>query len=182
MEKIELPGSEFETIPEIFTHGGGKAIRLLTTVLACAGALVLFAMAIMSVISIFGRVVFSKPIQGDYELAQVMVAAAVALFLPYCHMRRAHILVDFFTAKLSSRVRHGLDALAGLLLALCAALLTVQLTHGMSDMREAGEQTMILGFPIWLAYIALVVSFAVLTITATYLAWTDFIAAARRTA
>ncbi|MEO6073373.1 MAG: TRAP transporter small permease [Burkholderiales bacterium] len=179
MEKIDLPGNECETIPKILSHGAGKLVRTLTTVLACAGALVLFAMAIMSVTSIFGRVVFSKPIQGDYELAQVMVAAAVALFLPYCHMRRAHIFVDFFTAKFSSRVRHGLDALAGLLLALCAALLTVQLTHGMFDMREAGEQTMILGFPVWIAYIALVVSFAVLAITAAFLAWTDLSAARR---
>ena len=179
MEKIELPGIEFETVPEALRHGLGKQLRRFTILLACAGALVLFAMAIMSVTSIVGRVLFSKPIQGDYEMAQVMVAAAVALFLPYCHMRRAHILVDFFTLKASPTVRHILDGLAGVLMAVCTALLTVQLIHGMLDMREAGEQTMILGFPVWLAYIALVISFAALTITAAYLAWTDFHSAVR---
>ena len=180
MEKIDLPDSTFDTVSTMPREGVGKFMYRFTMVLACAGALVLFAMAIMSVASIIGRVLFSKPIQGDYEMAQVMVAAAVSLFLPYCHMRRAHILVDFFTAKVSPRTRYGLDAFAGLLLAICAGLFTLQLTHGLFDMREAGEQTMILGFPVWVAYIALVISFAVLTLTALYLAWLDVVATSRQ--
>ena len=39
---------------------------------------------------------------------------------------------------------------------------------------------MILGFPVWVAYIALVISFAVLTLTALYLAWLDVVATSRQ--
>jgi TRAP-type C4-dicarboxylate transport system permease small subunit len=181
MEKTDLASAHPQPAPLAMTHGVGRLLRRVATGLAFAGALVLLAMALMSVLSIVGRVVFSTPIQGDFELVQVMVATAVALFLPYCHIRRAHILVDFFTAKISFRIRRALDAAAGLLLALCAGLIALQLGKGMIDLRESGEQTMMLGFRVWIAYIPLAVSFAVLALTAAYLAWVDLAHSTRGT-
>ena len=109
MEKIDLdiPGQED---PNADTQTGiGKVLRYLVTTQALLGGLVLVLLAAMSVLSILGRVLFSKPIQGDFELAQMMAAVAVSLFLPYCHLRRAHVVVDFFTAKASKRFKHWLE-------------------------------------------------------------------------
>lgn len=170
MEKIDLdiPG---HTNPDADTLVGfGKALRYWVTLLALLGGLVLVLLAAMSVVSILGRVLISKPIQGDYELAQMMAAISVALFLPYCHLRRSHVLVDFFTAKASPRFKQWLDAFAGLLMSVIAGVFARQLFIGMLDGQNSGETSMLLGVPIWWPYIALVVAFATLCITALYFA------------
>jgi hypothetical protein len=43
--------------------------------------------------------------------------AAIALFLPWCQLRRGNIIVDFFTAKASDRTNAMLDRFGALLLA-----------------------------------------------------------------
>lgn len=168
MEKIDviIPG---QIDPDADVQQGlGKALRYWVTALALLGGMVLVLLVAMSVVSIFGRALFSKPIQGDYELAQMMSAMAVSLFLPYCHLRRAHILVDFFTAGASKRVKHWLDAIAGLLLTVIAAVFARQLFIGMTDGQDSGETSMLLGLPVWWPYTALVVAFGSLSLTALY--------------
>jgi TRAP-type C4-dicarboxylate transport system permease small subunit len=171
MEKIDLifPG---QVSPDADTQTGvGRALRYWDIALALLGGLMLVTLAVMSVVSILGRVLFSTPIQGDFELAQMMAAVAVSLFLPYCHLQRAHVLVDFFTAKASKRFKHWLDALAGLLLTLVAGVFARQLFIGMTDAHNSGETSMLLGVPIWWPYTALVLAFASLSLTALYFAW-----------
>ncbi len=168
MEKIDviIPG---QIDPDADVQQGlGKALRYWVTALALLGGMVLVLLVAMSVVSILGRALFSKPIQGDYELAQMMSAMAVSLFLPYCHLRRAHILVDFFTAGASKRVKHWLDAIAGLLLTVIAAVFARQLFIGMTDGQDSGETSMLLGLPVWWPYTALVVAFGSLSLTALY--------------
>ena len=168
LEKIDvsIPG---QIDPLLDTRSGvGTALRYWTTALALAGGLILVLLAAMSVTSILGRVIFSKPIQGDYELAQMMSAMAVSLFLPFCHLRRAHVLVDFFTAKASLRVKYWLDAIAELLVTIIAAVFARQLFIGMTDGQNSGETSMLLGWPVWWPYVALVIAFASLSITALY--------------
>lgn len=168
MEKIDviIPG-QIDPDADV-QQGFGKALRYWVTALALLGGMVLVLLVAMSVVSILGRALFSKPIQGDYELAQMMSAMAVSLFLPYCHLRRAHILVDFFTAGASKRVKHWLDAIAGLLLTVIAAVFARQLFIGMTDGQDSGETSMLLGLPVWWPYTALVVAFGSLSLTALY--------------
>lgn len=175
MEKIDLNIPSLEN-PDVDTKTSiGKVLRYWVTALALLGGLALVALAVMSVVSIGGRVLFSKPIQGDFELAQMLAAVAVALFLPYCHLRRAHVVVDFFTAKASKRFKHGLDALSELLLTLVAGVFARQLFIGMTDAQNSGETSMLLGVPIWWPYTALVLAFASLSASALYFAWLNVV-------
>jgi TRAP-type C4-dicarboxylate transport system permease small subunit len=173
MEKIDLdiPG-QVHTDADSKT-GIGKALRYWVTALALLGGLVLVALVLLSVVSIGGRVLFSKPIQGDYELAQMMSAMAVSLFLPYCHFQRAHVMVDFFTAKASARFKHWLDAFAGLLFTIVAGVFAKQIFIGMTDGQDSGETSMLLSVPMWWPYTALVLAFATLCVTALYFTLLD---------
>lgn len=170
MEKIDvsIPG-QIDANDQL-KSGVGRLLYHWTKGLALAGGLVLVLLAAMSVVSIFGRVLFSMPIQGDYELAQMMSAIAVSLFLPHCHLRRAHVFVDFFTATFSSRIKHWLDAMAEILIMVVAAVFAKQLFAGMIDGQNNGETSMLLGVPVWWPYIALVLAFATLSVTALYFA------------
>ena len=49
--------------------------------------------------SVLRRWLFSTPIPGDFELAQIGTAVAVFAFLPYCQVVRGNIVVDTFTAQ-----------------------------------------------------------------------------------
>jgi TRAP-type C4-dicarboxylate transport system permease small subunit len=137
-----------------------RALDLLARAFAFAGGVVLVAMTGMSVVSIAGRTVLSRPLAGDFELVQVGCAVAVAAFLPYCQLRRGNIIVDFFTVRASRRVQAGLDTLGALLLAAVMALLAWRTAEGMLTVKAAGEITMIVGFPVWLGYAAIVPSLA----------------------
>lgn len=137
-----------------------RALDVLARAFAFAGGVVLVAMTGMSVVSIAGRTVLSRPLAGDFELVQVGCAVAVAAFLPYCQLRRGNIIVDFFTVRAGPRVQAALDALGALLLAAVMALLAWRTAAGMLTVKAAGEITMIVGFPVWLGYAAIVPSLA----------------------
>lgn len=120
----------------------------------------------MTVASVAGRALFSAPIPGDYELVQMMTAAAVALCLPYCELRRGHVFVNFFTLRAPAWFNRTLDALSTLLLAAVAFFLAWRSWVGMWEMREYAEASMVLGLPIWWGYIPLTPALSLLGVVA----------------
>jgi TRAP-type C4-dicarboxylate transport system permease small subunit len=149
----------------------GVLLFRLCRAFALGGGLVLVAMTLMSLVSIFGRAVLSRPLPGDYELVQVGCAIAVAAFLPFCQMRGGHVLVDFFTAHSRPSVRAALDTLGALLLAVAAAVLAWRIGAGALSFRQANDQTTILEIPTWWALALMVPSFALLSAAGFYTAW-----------
>jgi TRAP-type C4-dicarboxylate transport system permease small subunit len=142
----------------------------LARAFALGGGAVLVALTGMSVASITGRALLGRPVPGDFELVQVGCGAAIAAFLPYCQLRRGNIIVDFFTARTSPRVQGRLDAVGALLLALVMAVLTWRTAVGTVAVRAGGEVSMIVGFPIWIGYAAIVPSLALATVVALHTA------------
>lgn len=149
----------------------GTLLFRLARGFALAGGLVLLALTLMSVASVALRSLGFKPVPGDFELVQLGCAVAVSLFLPWCQMRRGHVIVDFFTLHLATRKRATLDALGALALALCAALIAWRLSLGLWSTRESEEATMILAVPVWWAFVSMVPSFALLALTGLHTAW-----------
>jgi TRAP-type C4-dicarboxylate transport system permease small subunit len=127
----------------------------LATAFAWAGAAIAGVVALMAVVSITGRALIAKPIPGDVELTQFGIALALSLCLPWCQLRGANIIVDFFTQRLPARRLQWLDALGALLLALMCALLAWRTSVGAFAVHEADETTMIMALPMWWAYASL---------------------------
>lgn len=136
------------------------ALEGLARAFALAGGALLVVITGMSVVSIVGRAVLGTPVPGDFELVQVGCGAGIAMFLPYCQLRRGNIIVDFFTVRAPARVQAALDAVGALALAAVMALLAWRTTAGMLTVKAAGEVSMIVGFPIWIGYAAIVPSLA----------------------
>ncbi len=163
-------------VSEVRSHHHGPAGRLL--IASCkafavgAGVLLIF-MAAMSLASIVGRTFLGKPILGDYELVQVLCAAAVSMALPYCQLARGHVIVDFFTTRASKRVVRTLDVAAGLLLAALAFVVAWRLAIGLADLKRTGDASMLIGFPTWVAYVPMTASFALLGFAALFVARDD---------
>jgi TRAP-type C4-dicarboxylate transport system permease small subunit len=138
----------------------------LARAFALAGGALLVAITAMSVWSIAGRTLRGRPVAGDFELVQIGCAAAVAAFLPYCQLRRGNIIVDFFTTRAGPRTQAGLDAFGALLVAAVMAFLAWRTTAGMLTVKASNEISMIVGFPIWIGYAAIVPSLVLTTLVA----------------
>ena len=133
---------------------------------ALLGGAVLTALALMSVASIVGRTLFSRPVQGDYELVQTGCAVFVAWCLPHCQLKRANIVVDFFTTNGSERTQRRLDALGALLVALVMLLIACRTGMGLVSIRASGETTTILQMPTWWTYTGMLPGIALTALVA----------------
>lgn len=144
-------------------RGAAALVAALVTFWALAGGLVLVAVVAMNVASVIGGAVW-KPFPGDFEMTQMGVAVAVFAFLPWCQMTRAHVSADIFTMG-ASRVWRARLGLAASAVALAVALLLFwRMSGGMADQRTYGYTTTILQVPVWLAFVPVLVSLALLVL------------------
>jgi TRAP-type C4-dicarboxylate transport system permease small subunit len=119
------------------------------------GAAVALAVALTTVTSVVLRAVTSRPIQGDIEITQFGIALAISLMLPWCQLRGANIIVDFFTERLRERMVRVLDGIGCVLIALMYLLLAWRTGVGAQAVQAAGETSMIRGWPMWWVYASL---------------------------
>lgn len=133
---------------------------------ALAGGAVGCAVAALTVASVAGRALLSRPIAGDVELTQFGVALCISLCLPWCQLHGGNIIVDFFTQAARPRTRQRLDAAGALLLALMCGLLAWRCAAGAFAVHAAGETTMILDAPMWIAYAVLAPGFGLTALVA----------------
>ena len=140
----------------------GAVLHRLSVVLAVFGGLLLSGGALLTVISVTGRYLFSAPVSGDVELVELGAGAAVSAFLPYCQLRGGNVLVDFFTGGLSAATRSRMDAAHALVFAFCAGLVAWQMLLGGIDTYQVNDQTMVLGVPTWISYVVMAPSFGLL--------------------
>lgn len=125
--------------------------------LAWAGGLVLCALAAMSVISIAGRAMSGLglgPVPGDFELVEAGTAIAVFCFLPWCHLKRSHAMVDMFWPMFPKPMKRGLEILTEVLMFTVWVLITWRTSVAMMEYKANGESTFILGMPVWFGYAA----------------------------
>ena len=143
-------------------------LRRVSLWFALAGGAAACASGLLTVASIAGRALISKPIPGDVELVQFGIALCISLCLPWCQLHRANIIVDFFTQKLPPRTVGALDALGALLLAAMCALLAWRTAAGAVSVAGAGETTMIIGLPMWWTYVMLAPGLALTALIALW--------------
>jgi TRAP-type C4-dicarboxylate transport system permease small subunit len=148
----------------------GLGLLMASKVAAVAGGLVFVALVIMSIISITGRKLFSAPVPGDVEVLQVCSAFAASAFFAYCHLNGGDVKVDFFTAKANPRTVHLLDAVGSLLVGIFGALIAWRAAAGALTVKDAGETTMILGWPLWVGQMLMVPGFILLACAGFYMA------------
>ena len=148
----------------------GLALLRLAKLMAIGGGLVFVALVVMSIVSIVGRKIASAPVPGDVELLQVCSAFAAASFFAYCHLNGGDVKVDFFTHNLAPSKVHFMDAIGSLLVGIFGALIAWRAGAGALSVRESGETTMILGWPLWIGQMLMVPGFVLLAAAGLYMA------------
>ena len=141
-----LLGSLFTRPPD------SKLLQTLAKLCAIVAGVLLTVITLITCASVIGRNTTGSTLVGDFELTAVAAGAAIALFLPWCQIRRGNIIVDFFTANASPGLNAMLDRIGALLLGLVMALLTWRSTLGGINAWASQSGSMMLGFPEWLVY------------------------------
>jgi TRAP-type C4-dicarboxylate transport system permease small subunit len=147
----------------------GRALLAVSTYLAIVGGLVFVGLVVMSIVSIVGRKMYASPVPGDVELLQMCAAFAAAAFFPYCHLIGGDVKVDFFTHNLPPRIVAGLDALGSFLIGAFGALIAWRTAAGAVSLKEVGETSAVLAWPVWIAQALMVPSFALMAVVGFYM-------------
>lgn len=144
-----------------------KLERILLTIskgLALMGGVGLLGLALMTVYSIVGRTIVKsdllrelsllswwRPVRGDFELTELVTALAIFAFLPYCQMVRGHVIVDFFTNRVSARLKTVLESFANLLFFILSGILCWRMAVASLELATTPfkQSTMILKIPTW---------------------------------
>ncbi len=143
-----------------------KLLETLAKACAVLAGGLLTVITLMTCVSLIGRNTTGWTIVGDFELAGSAAGAAIALFMPWCQLKRGNIMVDFFTARASAATQARLDRLGALLLGAAMALMTWRTGVGGLNAWKSQAGSMMLGFPEWVVYAAMVPALALTTVIA----------------
>jgi TRAP-type C4-dicarboxylate transport system permease small subunit len=133
-----------------------KLLERAARLCAVLAGVLLIAITLVTCVSLIGRNTTGWSIVGAFELTGFAAGAAIALFMPWCQVRRGNIIVDFFTVKASPRTQSLLDRFGALLLALVMGLMTWRTTIGGLNAWKSQAGSMMMGFPEWIVYTGIV--------------------------
>ncbi len=157
----------------------GAWVEGVSRMAAMAGGLLLIGVMAMTVISVIGRYVFNAPIPGDYEITELVCGVAVFAFFPYCHIRNANIVVEFFTVRLSPRRKTMLDTVHNFAFTIVAGLIAWRLCIGGLHKLADEETTLFLNIPIHWGYFPALLGACLLTAVCVWVLYRHLRALAR---
>lgn len=138
-----------------------KLLAFLARLCAVLAGTLLTLITLVTCVNLILRNTSGDSMAGAFEITAVSTGAAIALFMPLCQARQGHIIVDFFTARVSDAINDRLDQLGALVLGLVFGLLAWRTTVGCMSAYTAGSQTMLMGIPEWIVYAAMIPPFAI---------------------
>ena len=133
-----------------------KVLEILAKACAVIAGVLLIVITLMTCISLIGRNTTGWSIVGAFELSGFAAGAAIALFMPWCQVRRGNIIVDFFTAHLMPAKQDVLDRIGALMLAAALGLMAWRTTIGGLNAWKSQSSSMIMGVPEWIVYVGMV--------------------------
>lgn len=143
-----------------------KTLSALAHLCAILAGLLMTGITLLTCVSLIGRNTTGWTINGDFELTGVATGAAIAMFMPLCQLKRGHIIVDFFTAKASEATNSFLDRIGTLCVSAAFALMAWRTVLGGINAHNSFSGTMMLGFPEWIVYAAMVPPFILCSVIA----------------
>ena len=131
--------------------------KKLISVWALVGGLILLSVVSLNIGTIIGGIVLIH-VPGDFELTQIGVAVAVFCFLPYCQLHKHNVTADIFTFWANKKTILLLRIGGAVVALLFSILLLWRMTDGMLDQKKYDYTTAILQFPVWIAFIPILIS------------------------
>ena len=140
----------------------GSLVERTATWWALMGGLILLAIVLVTVSNVaafaldrlarlFGGTVSGLP--GYEDFVRLAISAAALMLLPYCQLKRGHVVVDLFAGVLPPAVRQSLTRISLAAMAALALFLAYWMALGMQETRADGALSRVLGWPEWPFYL-----------------------------
>ncbi len=130
--------------------------RMIVPLLGTFAALILFCMMALACVDVIGRYILNKPVQGAFELTEMMLAGLIFAGLPLVTLEQGHVTVDVLDPVTPDALLRLQHVIASLIAMVATAYLTWRLWLRGASMLAAGETTAQLKFT--LAYLTFTMS------------------------
>jgi len=125
-------------------------LRLSVGVLAGVAGLAVAAMIVLTAVDVIGRRL-GYPLNGTYDLVEVLGAISIIGALPYTTACKGHVAIEFIPHKLSPRGRMVLATLVALVCIAIYAFLTWRFIQYGVELKASNQGMVTLRWPIfWL--------------------------------
>ena len=141
----------------------GPIDRLVVPVLGVLAAVVLFGLMTITCIDVVARYFFNRPVQGAFEITEMLLACLIFCGLPLVTLRGDHVTVDLFDAITPDWLARAQHVVVSLVCSVATAYLAWRLWLRALGMHASGETTAQLKFK--LAYLTYSMS-ALMALTA----------------
>lgn len=111
-------------------------------------AIVMLIMMLVTVVDVVGRYVFSSPLQGGFEITEILLALIIFAGLPVVSQTNTHITVDLLTSHLSHTARRRQQIVCDVVVALLSMGLAYAMAYKTWDLAAQNETTPYLGLPV----------------------------------
>lgn len=126
-----------------------RRARGASRVVALIGFFGLLVLAGMTTIDILLRWLFNAPIHGVNDVSSVVMAIVIAACIPANLAMKQNISVEVLGSIGGVRLRRLLDVVASLFTLVFVVLMAWRFLPYAEGLRETGERTWVLGWPIW---------------------------------
>lgn len=144
--------------------------------LALIGFFGLLVLASMTTLDVLLRWLLNAPLQGVNDVSAVVMAVVIAACIPANLAMKQNITVEVIGAMGGPRLQRLFDAFASLLTMIFIALIAWQFVPYASGLRETGERTWVLAWPVWPWWTATSVMMVLAAIVQALVLVTDLVA------
>lgn len=121
---------------------------VIQRIFGIAVTLILVAMVSLTVADVIGRYAFNRPINGAFELTEIMLATVIFLALPLTTARGEHIQVELLTTTRMPRFNQLLDLLPTVATGIILAVISWRVWIHAEKLRHDGAVTNSLSLPL----------------------------------
>ena len=147
---------------------------------AVVAIVVLVAMMLFTVLNVFLRAFFNRPLPGDVELTEIAMVCTSFLGLAWCALKGRHVRVDLVVGFLPKRAQGIIDTF-GYLAALvaCSVIAWQSFLEGIAN-RALDKLSASLGIPVFPFYWVTAVGFGILCLAVVVLLVRSFFVAVKK--
>lgn len=127
----------------------GKRVADAARALALVGFFGLLVLASMITLDVLLRWLFNAPLQGVNDVSAVVMAVVIAACIPANLAMKQNIKVEVLGAIGGPRLHRVLDVFASVLTLIFIVLMAWQFIPFANGLRETGERTWVLAWPVW---------------------------------
>ena len=144
---------------------------ILQRLLGGFAATLLFSLMMLTLLDVLGRYALSAPINGSYEITELLLAAIIFSALPLVSAKDDHITVDLIDAFVPQFIAWLRDVAITLVCTIILAGISYNVWHKAEESVRYGDQTAMLFLPTAPVYFFISIAIGFSSLITLMLAW-----------